>query len=180
MDADRRRRFENIAAEVADPLQRYLGRRAAVHDAEDAYSETLLALWRRIDDVPMDAPLPWAYGVARKVLGNQRRSASRHLRLVERVGGAEPRPHVHEPAEDDFPEVREALLALPDSDQEVLALWAWEQLEPREIAVVVGATPNAISLRLARAKAKLAAELRRQNPAAAGQIQGEGTEEVQP
>jgi predicted DNA-binding protein (UPF0251 family) len=35
-------------------------------------------------------------------------------------------------------------------------LWAWEELEPGEIAVAMGLTSNAVSIRLHRAKAHLA------------------------
>lgn len=170
-ESDRRRRFEELAAEVYEPLQRYLRRRATPDDADDAFSETLLTLWRRLDDVPDDASLPWSYGVARRVLANQRRSRRRHLHLVDRIAVS---PEASETAPgpdagDDFPEVRAALDALPDPDREVLTLWAWEDLAPREIAIVLDTTPNAISLRLTRARAKLEAELRRQDPGGAGQ-----------
>ena len=40
-------------------------------------------------------------------------------------------------------------------------LWAWEELAPREIATVTGLTANAVSIRLHRAKKRLAAELDR-------------------
>ncbi len=176
-DTDRRARFEAVAAEIAEPVQRFLRRRALPDDADDAYSDTLLIIWRRLDDVPTDAVLPWTYGVARRVLGNQQRANRRRLRLVERVGHTEPErwaPDVHD---DDYPEVRDALAALPESDREVLTLWAWEQLEPREIAVVLETTANAVSLRLTRAKAKLARELERQNPSPSGHKPVETKEE---
>lgn len=177
----RERRFEAIAGQICDPVQRYLRRRASADDADDAYSETLLAIWRRLDDVPEDDPLPWTYGIARRVLSNQRRSSTRRLRLVNRAKAFAPDQYHPGPGEvDDFPEVREALWALPEGDREVLALWAWEQLEPREMAVVLDTTPNAVSLRLSRAKTKLAAELDRQNPPDAGQKQVETTEEHRP
>jgi RNA polymerase sigma-70 factor (ECF subfamily) len=169
IDVDRRRRFETIAAEISDPVQRYLRRRATADDADDAYSETLLTIWRRLDDVPATAVLPWSYGIARRVLGNQRRSSSRRLRLVERVGSAAPDQQEPGPGDtDDFPEVRDALARLSEAEQEVLTLWAWEELEPREIAAVLETTSNAVSLRLKRAKAKLADELARQNGTDAG------------
>ena len=179
-ETDRRERFERVATDIADPVQRYLRRRASAHDADDAYSETLMTVWRRIEAVPDGGEVPWALGVARKVLGNQRRSASRRLRLVEKVGGTAQDTSVPPPGEDDYPEVRAALDALPDADREVLTLWAWDELEPREIAVVLDTTANAVSLRLSRAKTKLAAELARQNPVAAGQEQVETAEEPQP
>ena len=180
-EVDRRQRFETIAAEISDPVQRYLRRRASADDADYAYSETLLTIWRRLDDVPQSAALPWAYGIARRVLSNERRSSARRLRLVERIGGAATDQHVAGPdGVDDFPEVREALARLTEGDREVLTLWAWEELEPREIAQVLDTTPNSVSLRLSRAKAKLAQELERQSERDAGHEPNETTEEHRP
>ena len=46
--------------------------------------------------------------------------------------------------------------------------WAWEQLEPREIATVLQITPNAASVRLSRARKKLARHMTRKDPASSG------------
>jgi RNA polymerase sigma-70 factor (ECF subfamily) len=43
-------------------------------------------------------------------------------------------------------------------------LWAWEGLAPREIATVTGLTPNAVSIRLHKAKKALAAALGKTAP----------------
>lgn len=40
-------------------------------------------------------------------------------------------------------------------DAELVRLWAWEELGPAEIALVVGLSPNAVSIRLHRARQKL-------------------------
>ena len=77
------------------------------------------------------------------------------------------------------PEVASAVATLPDSEREVVLLWAWEELEPREIALVLDTTPNAVSLRLSRARKRLATELGRQDEAGAGQ-EGHDTEEHTP
>ena len=61
-------------------------------------AETFLVAWRRLDDVPADA-LPWLYGVARRVLANQRRSADRGAALERRLAGAE-RPAAPRPGRD--------------------------------------------------------------------------------
>jgi RNA polymerase sigma-70 factor (ECF subfamily) len=63
------------------------------------------------------------------------------------------------PPPDEDPELAQALAELPAPDREVLRLWAWEQLAPREIAVVLGITPNAASIRLHRATTKLRTRL---------------------
>jgi RNA polymerase sigma-70 factor, ECF subfamily len=174
MTDTRRRHFESIAAEVFEPLQRFLRRRADRPDADEALGETLLVLWRRIDDIPEGASLPWAYGVARRVLANQQRATRRRRALEDRLAAqAGPYPS-GDPAEDGAdPEVAAALGTLAESDREVLILWAWEELEPREIAVVLGTSVNAATLRLGRAKKKLARALldrARQDRGVAGHI----------
>lgn len=172
----RRRRFEAVVEIVFDPLQRYLRRRVSVDHVDDVLSETLLIIWRRLDDIPADAILPWSYSVAGGCLANHRRSNGRRAALIRRLE-AEPAPAVDTPSED--PALELALARLSDSDRELLHLWAWERLEPREIAAVTGLGVNAVSLRLTRAKKKLERELARQNPALAGHKGIESTQEHQ-
>ncbi|MBI3687044.1 MAG: sigma-70 family RNA polymerase sigma factor [Actinobacteria bacterium] len=172
----RRRRFETFVAEVYEPLQRYLRRRIDPASADDVLGDTLLVMWRRVDDIPAEASLAWCYGVARGCLANRRRGADRHLKLVHRLAG-ERQPA---PASDD-PVLGEALGRLPEGDREVLRLWAWEVLPPREIAVVLGITPNAASIRLHRAMQKLKAELlRRKDNGSPGHPLKQQGEEVAP
>ena len=174
----RRQRFETIAAEVYDPLQRYLLRRVSPDDAGDLLGDVLLTIWRRVDDVPGDSPLPWCYSVARRTLANHRRGVRRRLRLVERLESEPPSAMILDPAEaleDD--DLAAALSELPAADQEIIRLWAWEQLEPREIAETLGSTANAVSLRLSRAKKKLAETVTRQNPPESGHKGDRHTEE---
>jgi RNA polymerase sigma-70 factor (ECF subfamily) len=177
-ESERRRRFEAMADDVFEPLQRYLRRRARPADADDAFSEVLMTMWRRLDDAPTDQVLPWSYGIARRVLANQRRGQTRHLRLVEKME-SEPVPgHSPDPADSGpDPELIAALDRLSDDDREVLHLWAWEQLEPREIAPVLDISVNAATLRLSRARKKLADSLARQNSAPDGHSWVEGTQE---
>lgn len=167
----REERFAVLAREVGEPLRRYVVRRAPGDAVPDVLSDVMLVLWRRFDDVPEDDPLPWVYAVARGCLANARRTAQRQLRLIERIARVDPpRPAVES---DDHPEVHAALAGLRDLDREVVQLWAWEGLQPREIALVTGLTPNAVSIRLHKAKKRLAAELGK-NSVVAGQEIGEG------
>lgn len=162
-DPARERRFESVAREVYEPLQRYLRRRATVDDAGDVLADSLLTVWRRLDDVPAGDPLPWCYGVARRCLANHRRGQGRRERLAERVithrlpadDGGDPQSRVDRTD----PELADAIGTLTAAEQEIVRLWAWEQLEPREIAVVLDQTPNAVSVALTRARRKLAAHL---------------------
>lgn len=129
--------------------------------------DVLLTLWRRLDDVPGPEALPWCFGVARRALANQRRADMRRLRLVERLE-AQPPTWIDPEGTEQHPELAAALATLTDAEREVVVLWAWEGLEPRQIATVVESNANAVSLRLTRAKKKLAREILRQDPHGAG------------
>ncbi len=159
--ADRRARFEAIVDAVYEPLQRYALRRTDRDSAEDLVADTLLVVWRRLDDVPDDALLPWCYGVAAGCLANQRRSARRRARLRRRIAVVDPPGHAIDPDPLPDPAVHAALSTLPVADQEVLRLWAWEALSPSEMAAALGISANAASIRLHRAKGKLAGALER-------------------
>lgn len=165
-DAVRRARFEAVAAEVYEPLQRYLRRRAQPDDAADVFAETLLVVWRRLDDVP-DEPLPWCIGVARRCLANQRRGDRRRLRLVER-STAQPRAATTDDPQEVIdrsdPDLAAAMATLSDGEREIVRLWAWDRLQPREIALALDMTANAVSVALSRAKRKLDERLRSSDP----------------
>ena len=168
-EGERRDRFEAVVAEVHDPLQRYIRRRITADEAGDVLSDVLLTVWRRLEDAPEGAILPWSYGIARRTLSNHRRAASRHLKLVERLESERALAREDDPAGQlEDPELVAALASLPAADQEILRLWAWEQLEPREIALALGSTANAVSLRLSRARKKLADAMTRQDPPTPG------------
>jgi RNA polymerase sigma-70 factor (ECF subfamily) len=169
---ERRARFEALFAATYEPLQRYVRRRCSASAADDLVAEALLVLWRRLDEVPVGDEIPWSFGVARRCLANHERGTARGLRLARRVASERP------PAGDNPPDpgLHEAIARLPSSDQELLRLWAWEELAPREIAVALDITPNAVSIRLHRAKARLAAALgaqRRTDRARDGEKDGE-------
>ena len=159
---DRAERFEEIFTAVYEPLQRYVRRRCPPDDVDDVVSDVLLVIWRRLDDVPADLALPWCYGVARRCLANHARTGNRTHRLVQRLSGErEPTP----PAPAGDPALARALATLSPADREVVRLWAWEALAPREIAAVLGTTPNAVSIRLHRARGKLASALGKESRA---------------
>ena len=72
VERTREDRFEELFREHYGAVRGYALRRALGEPAQDAVSETFLVAWRQLDDVPADA-LPWLFGVARRVLANQRR-----------------------------------------------------------------------------------------------------------
>jgi DNA-directed RNA polymerase specialized sigma24 family protein len=68
-----RRQFEATHRQVLA----YAMRRTRIEaDAEDIAAETFAIAWRRMTEVP-PIPLPWLYGVARRLLANQRRGTGR-------------------------------------------------------------------------------------------------------
>src|SRR6202012_2965598 len=69
---------------------RYARRRVAPDLAADVAAEVFVIAWRRLADLP-ESPLPWLYGVARRVVANQIRAEGRAARLQDRIS-AQPVP----------------------------------------------------------------------------------------
>jgi RNA polymerase sigma-70 factor (ECF subfamily) len=150
-------------------VRAYALRRAPAELAQDAVAETFLVAWRRLDDVPADA-LPWLYGVARRTLANQRRSAVRGEALAERIASTTSIGTGSDPADavGDADVVRVALGRLSDRDRETLMLVAWDGLSGPRAAVAAGCTHTAFKVRFHRARARFAKELRALDGQAAG------------
>ncbi|GAB3249484.1 RNA polymerase sigma factor [Nocardioides dilutus] len=154
-EPDRRRRFEELAALVTEPVRRFLARRTDPDTADDVLADTLLVLWRRLDDVPAGGEaLPWTYAVARNALANAERGARRQRRLAHRITVTDPPGEAAPEAPEPDDRVAAALARMRPDEAELLRLWAWEQLGPAEIATVLGLSPTAVSIRLHRARGK--------------------------
>jgi RNA polymerase sigma-70 factor (ECF subfamily) len=148
---------EHYARLLAFTMRRVGGREAAEEVVADIYA----VAWRRRDRIP-DLPLPWLYAIAANVIADQYRSTRRRhdlgLRLANeaRAGssGADPAESLA---------LREAFTAafgrLSAGEQEVLRLVAWDGLEVREAAEVLGCSQGAFRVRLHRARRKLARQL---------------------
>lgn len=159
-----RARFEALLDLVVEPVRRFLARRVDAVTADDVLGEVMVVLWRRSDEVPPGEEIPWAVGVARRQLANTLRSMRRQERLVARIITIDPPSEAQGETEAVEPRtdlVREALGRLSARDAEVLRLSFWDDLGVSEIATVLGVSPNAVSLRLHRAKRKLATTVRK-------------------
>jgi RNA polymerase sigma-70 factor, ECF subfamily len=157
----REERFEDLFREHYAAVRGYALRRAPGDVAQEVVAETFLVAWRRLDDVPDDA-LPWLFGVARRVLANQRRSERRSVALERRLAEAEAAaPDPGDPSErlGEAEFVRAALARLSDRDREALMLVAWHGLSGARAARAAGCSRAAFAVRLHRARARLAAEL---------------------
>jgi RNA polymerase sigma-70 factor, ECF subfamily len=153
-------RFRRLFDDAYRPLLAYALRRTdEAADAEDVVAETMLVAWRRQRDLPAgEDAIPWLYGVARRVLANQRRSRARRRRL-ERLLQPLLRQSTHQEEIEPVDAVIAATRRLPPSDQEVLRLAAWENLSHAQIGTVLGCSENAATLRLHRARRRLREEL---------------------
>jgi RNA polymerase sigma-70 factor (ECF subfamily) len=150
-------RLEALFCDHFSAVRSYARRRAPESMVDDVVAETFLVAWRRIDDLP-DEVRPWLLGVARKTLSTQLRSARRRSSLVEKLSAAEA-PGAFSQVDGPDTGLIGALQRLSATDQEVLALAAWEDLRPREAAVVLGVSPAWYRVRLHRAKRRLLREL---------------------
>lgn len=138
-------------------VRAFVHRRLPADSADDVVSEVFVSAWRRRGDRPDDVRL-WLFGIARGLIANRRRSETRlqalRSRLAENVDLSHD-PGPEETATETGTVVR-AFDSLSARDQEVLSLVAWEGLRPSEIAEVLGIAPSLVSLRLHRARRRLA------------------------
>ena len=154
-------RFDLLFTEYQRAVLAYAMRRSQdLADAEDVAAETFIIAWRKIDSVPATEPLPWLYAVARRVLSNQRRGNGRRERLAALLRVEDVATPLLAGEDQDGPSFV-ALASLSAADQEILRLVAWEELGNQQIAAVLGITPNAVAIRLHRARSRFEAALDR-------------------
>lgn len=152
--------FEALARRTAPQLLGYATRRVEQRaDAADVVAEVFLIAWRRVESIPTsdEDAIRWLYGVARRVVANQRRGKLRRHALAERLRGQLAASGPQDPVGLD--PVHEAFAALPEADREILALHAWEGLSASEAAEVLGIRSAAARKRLERARRRIAAAL---------------------
>jgi len=133
-------------------------------DADDVSADVFTVAWRRWGVVPaQNERRLWLFGIARNVLRNHHRSSVRQQRLASRLAVVCERDLLVEPVERSN-ELWLALAQLSEADRDLLIMRAWDQLPVTDIAVLLDCSPNAVSLRLHKARGRLAAELQRHQP----------------
>lgn len=147
-------RVEQLFRDHAGQVLAYALRRTDPATADDVVAEVFVIVWRRIDRVPQEQPVLWLYSVARRVLSNQRRSVRRRAALEEGL-----RPLVSDRSDPQDGQLLEALTAMTQVDREVLLLTVWEDLQPAQVALVLGCSAQAVYGRLHRARKRLAEDL---------------------
>ncbi len=139
------------------PVYSYLARRAGAQAAEDLLADVWIAAYeaRASFDTHWESARPWLFGIARNVLSHHwRRQRPAH---DEDGRISDPWPQVDERlmAVELADELRSSLLALPPMQREVLLLVVWEELEPTEVARVLGIPPSTVRSHLRRARQAL-------------------------
>ncbi len=148
---DRSARFRALFQEAYPALRRWAHHRGIPDEAaDDVVAEVFTIAWRRFDDIPADAAIPWLYGVAKNVVRNHRRGERRRAALTLVAPPAAPTPAPAEPF--DTRVIRTALDSLNAADREVLVLIAWDGLSPAKLAVALGCSATAARVRLHRAR----------------------------
>jgi RNA polymerase sigma-70 factor (ECF subfamily) len=134
-----------------------LGDRAA---AEDLAAETFVRAYQaraRFRPAAGAGPRAWLFTIATNLLRDEARSRGRRDAAYSRLAVGRP-PAAPEPRFPD-PELAAALARLRPEECEALLLLAWAELSYEEIASATGVAIGTVRSRLARARARLAAEL---------------------
>jgi len=161
--------FAAAYRQLAPQVRGYARRQVPDGLAEDVVSETFLVLWRRWADAPHDPEhlRPWVFGVARNKILHVREQHGRALRSLARVAALEPtRAGAGDPGDElaAADRARRLLALLPPAEGEAMALTVWAGLTPSEAADVLGCSLTALTSRLSRARARLAAALAEDAP----------------
>lgn len=147
--------FTEVVHEHSTALVKYFARRGPRQDAEDLAADVFATAWRRRDDVPREAVLPWLYRTAGFTLANHRRKL---VDLpVDRV------PDSGSTRVGDDPELsalfdaelRGALQSIGERDRGIILLHAWEGLDGDELAQVLGISRSGADAALSRARKRL-------------------------
>jgi GDPmannose 4,6-dehydratase len=170
---DRSDRFEALYSAHGQSVAAYVRRRVVEHDVEDVIAQVFLIAWRRLAVIP---PPPedrlWLFGVARRVVADQRRSTVRRRRLSERLAEEASEP-VGQVGSFELTQLRidRAMQALRPGERQVLRLVHWDGASHAETAALFGCTANAAELRYRRARNRFRDAFLSRAPAGPAQAQ---------
>lgn len=162
---DEARAFAEAYTRCLPAVSGYLRRRVDGTAVEDLAADVFAIAWRKRAAVAPGEELPWLYRIASYVVANHRRRLATRASLAHLLIAPDSAPAADAFVDDAEPALAAAWAALRPRDREVLALAVLEGMPVAEIAVAAGSTPNAVSIRLHRAKKALAAALERERTA---------------
>lgn len=157
--------FERVYQDCYAAVYRYTARRVAPEAVQDVVADTFVTAWRRYAELEGE-PLPWLLGIARRTAANQRRGGARREALRERLSNERRHDAAEQPQlAGTNPQVAAALAALSAREREALTLVAWDGLDHRTAAKVMGCSTGAFTVRVHRARRKLERALAGERPA---------------
>jgi RNA polymerase sigma-70 factor, ECF subfamily len=155
--------LDEIARALAPRLIGYaLVRTGCVATAEDVAQDALTALVRRWRQAgPPESPEAFTFAIARRRAGRvaARRAFMAPLHVIRNLAGREPSAEQMYEHRAELAVVRSALRTLSAIDREVLLLRSVGELSFDHIAVIVGASPAAVKMRVSRARRRLTASV---------------------
>lgn len=148
------KQFTNLYREFLPELSKYLVRRVERSDVEDLASRVFEIAWQKRTQAPKGFELAWIYRIAGYVVANHRRAIASENNFLLRFRPADFSPSAEDLAVLDL-DLSKAWAKLNAFEREIIALSAFESLSNLEIAQVLEISPNAVSQRLTKARAKL-------------------------
>ncbi len=150
--------FERAYSQYLPAVSGYLFRRVERQHVEDLAADVFAIAWRKRASVAEGEELPWLYRIAANVVSNHRRKQATGNALIAAL-----RPADSAPSAEDIVIADASLAAawqqLRPAERELLTLALVEDLGTADLAVALGVSLNAATIRLHRARGKLAALL---------------------
>ena len=154
------KRYERLAVRVAYLITR------DEQEAEDAAQEAFVTAHRALDRFRVGSPFrPWLLTIVANEAKNRRASGERRRALAWRVehsrpsGDAAPSPEVAAVEDEQRRMVRAALERLREKDRLVLTYRYFLDMSEADMAATLGIARGTVKSRLARAQARLRAQL---------------------
>lgn len=154
--------FNAVYRSQLGEISRFLARRVAPDEVDDLAADLFEIAWQKRSAIPEGLELPWLYKTARYLIANHRRKIQNRARIFNLLSAPEAAPSAESIALADI-QLGSAWEKLSAFDRELLALWALEGLEVKEIALVLELSSNATGIRITRAKEKLRILLEQEN-----------------
>ena len=154
--------FNAVFRALLPEVSKFLARRVDRGDVEDLAADLFELAWSKRNQIESGFELPWLYKSARYLIANHHRKQSGRTRILASLAEPVSAPSAESIALADL-ELSDAWKRLSPKEQELLALWAFENLGVREISKVLSITENASNIRLTRAKQKLISLLSENN-----------------
>ena len=152
-------RFTRLYEDTSRDLLAFLLRRCATaEDAADCLAEAYRIAWEKRTRIPADHEArPWLFGVARNIARQTHRGDTRRAATTSALATAAERWYTTPTPEDSA--LAAALSELSPVDQEIITMIAADGLPPRDVAAILGLSPNAVRIRAHRAREKLRVQL---------------------